>query len=133
MGSRRSTKLLTKPTAGERNVSPKPIEQTDNRQLQKIGPEQLSPELMRRLPLEFLKKQRAIPILLDQNEPAVALADPLNLQAYDAIVSVLGRPCPRIVCPAPEIEQAISRCYYLNSSEEGSYLTPDGPDGAQAR
>ena len=84
---------------------------------------------MRRLPLEFLKKQRAIPILLEKDEPAVALADPLNLPAYDAIVSILGRPCRRIVCPAPEIEQAISRCYYLNPGEEGSYLTPDGPPG----
>ena len=84
---------------------------------------------MRRLPLEFLKKQRAIPILLEKDEPAVALADPLNLPAYDAIVSILGRPCRRIVCPAPEIEQAISRCYYLNPGEEGSYLSPDGPQG----
>ena len=105
------------------------IERTQDRQLATIAPEQLSSELMRRLPLEFLKKQRAIPILLEKNEPAVALADPLNLQAYDAIVSILGRPCRRIVCPAPEIEQAISRCYYLNPGEEGSYLTPDGPPG----
>ena len=94
-----------------------------------IAPEQLSSELMRRLPLEFLKKQQAIPILLEKDEPAVALADPLNLPAYDAIVSILGRPCRRIVCPAPEIEQAISRCYYLNPGEEGSYLSPDGPQG----
>ena len=92
--------------------------QTESRQLARIAPEQLSSELMRRLPLEFLKKQRAIPILLEKDEPAVALADPLNLQAYDAIVSILGRPCRRIVCPASEIEQAISRCYYLNPGEE---------------
>jgi general secretion pathway protein E len=101
--------------------------QTKPRELATIAPEQLSSELMRKLPLEFLKKQRAIPILLEKNEPAVALADPLNLQAYDAIVSILGRPCRRIVCPAPEIEQAISRCYYLGPGEESSYLTPDGP------
>ena len=133
MGSHRSAKHWAEPTTGEQNVSPKLIERTETRQLQKIGPEQLSPELMRRLPLEFLKKQRAIPILLDKNEPAVALADPLNLQAYDAIVSVLGRPCRRIVCPAPEIEQAISRCYYLGSSEEGSYFAPDGAAAASAQ
>ena len=71
-----------------------------------------------------------IPVPPEQGT-AVALADPLNLQAYDAIVSILGRPCRRIVCPAPEIEQAISRCYYLNPGEEGSYLTPDGPAGEQ--
>jgi len=106
---------------------------TQDRQLMTIAPEQLSSELMRRLPLEFLKKQRAIPILLEKNEPAVALADPLNLQAYDAIVGILGRPCRRIVCPAPEIEQAISRCYYLSPTEEGNYLTPDAPEPGQVR
>jgi general secretion pathway protein E len=133
MGSRKSTKLLAEPAAGEQDMSPRLTEGTDNRQLQKIGPEQLSPELMRRLPLEFLKKQRAIPILLDKNEPAVALADPLNLQAYDAIVSVLGRPCRRIACPAPEIEQAISRCYYLGSSEEGNCFTAAGAEAVSAQ
>jgi general secretion pathway protein E len=104
---------------------------TNHRQLARIAPEQLSAELMRRLPLEFLKKQQAIPILLNKDEPAVALADPLNIQAYDAVVGILGRPCPRIVCPAAEIEQAISRCYYLNSTEESSYLTPDAPEGSE--
>src|SRR5512146_778208 len=109
-----------------------PTAPASNKQLARIAPEQLSSELMRRLPLEFLKKQRAIPILWDKDEPAVALADPLNLQAYDAIISVLGRPCRRIVCPAGEIEQAISRCYYLTSGEEGQYLAPEAPAGEPA-
>ena len=61
-------------------MGPKLIERPENRQLQRIAAEQLSSELMRRLPLEFLKKQRAIPILLDKGEPAVALADPLNVE-----------------------------------------------------
>jgi general secretion pathway protein E len=101
------------------------------KQLEKIPPDQLSSELMRRLPLEFLKKQRAIPILLDRGQPAVALADPLNLEAYDAIVGILGRPCQRVICPAPEIEQAISRCYYLSPGEEGNYFTPDTPESQE--
>jgi len=109
-------------------VSPELCEQTNKRQLQKIPPEQLSSELMRKLPLEFLKKQRAIPILLDKGEPAIALADPLNVEAYDAIVSILGQPCRRVICPAAEIEQAISRCYYLNPGEEVNYLSPDRPE-----
>jgi len=104
------------------------IEQPKNRPLHQIRPEQLSSELMRRLPLEFLKKQHAIPLLMEKGEPAVALADPLNLQAYDAIVGILGRPCRRIVCAASDIEQAISRCYYLGPGEEKNYFTPDAPE-----
>ncbi len=112
-------------------MSPQVVERAENR-LEKIPPDQLCSELMRRLPLEFLKKQRAIPILLEKGQPAVALADPLNLEAYDAIVSILGRPCRRVVCPASEIEQAISRCYYLSPGEAGNYFTPDTPDAAPA-
>jgi len=80
-----------------------------------ISPEQLKPELVRKLPLDFLKAQCAVPLLLENGQVAIALADPLNLEAYDAISSVLARPCTRLICPASEIEQAISRCYYQNT------------------
>jgi len=83
--------------------------------LETILPEQLNPELVRKLPLEFLKKQCAIPLLLENGQVAVALAEPLNIEAYDAILSVLAQPCSRVICPASEIEKAISRCYYQSS------------------
>jgi general secretion pathway protein E len=92
--------------------------QTEGRQLWKIAPEQLNPDLVQQLPLEFLKKQCAIPITLEGGQTAIALADLLNVEAYDAIVSILGHPCPRVRCPAPEIESAISQCYYYASDEE---------------
>jgi general secretion pathway protein E len=80
-----------------------------------ILPEQLNPELVRRLPLEFLKKQRAIPLVLENDQIAIALADPFNVEAYDAIATVLGQPCSRVTCSASEIEQSIGRCYYQNA------------------
>lgn len=82
--------------------------------IESISPEQLAPELVRKLPLEFLKNQCAIPITLEDGTAAVALADPLNIEAYDAIVGILNQPCVRVVCPAAEIEKAISLCYYEN-------------------
>lgn len=93
--------------------------QTEGQQLWKIAPEQLNPDLVQRLPLEFLKKQSAIPIVLEGGETVIALADLLNVEAYDAIIGVLGRPCRRVRCPAPEIESAISQCYYYTSEKEG--------------
>lgn len=94
--------------------------------IESISPEQLAPELVRKLPLEFLKRQCAIPITLEDGSFAVALADPLNIEAYDAIVGILNRPCVRVVCPASEIEKAISSCYYENSGagESGTGLEP---------
>jgi general secretion pathway protein E len=112
-------------------VSVQLTEQKGLRQVEKISPEQLNPDVVKRLPWEFLKKQCAIPILMDGGEMAVALSDPLNLEAYDAIVGILGRACPRVVCSAREIEQAISRCYYYAINTEEKYFTPDPPEGAE--
>jgi len=100
--------------------------------LETISPEQLNPELVRKLPLEFLKNQCAIPVILEDGQVAIALADALNVEAYDAILSILagtteaikglwkpGQPCSRVTCPASEIEKAISRCYYHQSTSAG--------------
>jgi general secretion pathway protein E len=101
-------------------LNTKPEEQIENKLqskcLENILPEQLNPELVQKLPLEFLKKQCAIPLRLENGQVAIALADPLNIEAYDAISTILGQPCSRIICPASEIEQAISRCYYQSTS-----------------
>jgi general secretion pathway protein E len=100
--------------------------------LETISPEHLNPELVRTIPLEFLKNQCAIPVILDDGRVAIALADVLNIEAYDAILNILagsqellkdlwkpGQQCKRIKCPASEIEKAISRCYYHQSTYTG--------------
>jgi general secretion pathway protein E len=106
--------------------------QLEHQFLETIPPEGLDPELVKGLPLEFLKKQCAIPIRLEDGQVAIALADPLNVEAYDAILSVLAQPCRRVVCPASEIEQAVSRCYYQstgvenNGEKSGAETSPAG-------
>jgi len=92
--------------------------QLEHQFLETIPPERLDPELVKELPLEFLKKQCAIPIRMEDGQVAIALADPLNIEAYDAILSVLAQPCKKVVCPASEIEQAVSRCYYQSTGVE---------------
>jgi general secretion pathway protein E len=87
--------------------------------LQTILPEQLSPQLVWKLPLDFLKEQCAIPVILEDGQVAIAVSDPLNIEAYDAIAAVLAQPCSRVVCPASEIEHAISHCYYASRSIDG--------------
>jgi general secretion pathway protein E len=96
-----------------------------NQYLETILPEQLNPELVRKLPLEFLKNQCAIPLVLENGQVAVALADPLNVEAYDAVAGILAQPCTRVICPVSEIEKAISRCYYQNTSVAGDNENPD--------
>ncbi|MBN2316737.1 MAG: type II secretion system ATPase GspE [Sedimentisphaerales bacterium] len=108
--------------------------QPTTQHIERISPEQLNPQLVRKLPLEFLKKQCAIPITLETGDVAIALSDPLNVEAYDAIMTVLGRLCPRIICPASEIEQAIIRCYYQsagnrNRENPDMQFSPEDPNG----
>jgi len=101
--------------------------------LEKILPEQLRPELVQKLPLEFLKKQLIIPIIQEDGHVAIALAEALNLEAYDAVANILSRTLPeieglsepelvfpRILCPACEIEEAISRCYYQTNNTDSN-------------
>ncbi|MCK5472503.1 MAG: hypothetical protein KAI59_00605, partial [Planctomycetes bacterium] len=111
-------------------MSTKSNAQITEQYLEVILPEQLSSQLVRKLPLEFLKKQCAIPITLKNGQVAVALADMLNIEAYDAIAAVLAQPCSRVVCPVSEIEQAISRCYYQSTSIESDNKTPDMQDSS---
>jgi general secretion pathway protein E len=87
-------------------------QQSPQRYQETILPEQLNLQLVRKVPLEFLKQQCAIPIMLEDDQVAIALSDPLNIEAYDAIITILDQLCTRVICPASEIEHAISRCYY---------------------
>ena len=109
--------------------------------LDKIGAHQLKPELVRGMPLEFLKSQHVIPIIIEDGQVAIATADPTNVEAYDAIVTrlstlptqpdqgwVLNGPCPQVVCPAQEIDNAISHCYYTESDLQLESLVVDGPE-----
>ena len=80
-------------------------ENTANQYFETITAEQLNPQLTRKLPLEFLKDQCAIPIVLADGQIAVAMAEPLNIEAYDAFVKGwdhLHRQTP------DELNQAIS-------------------------
>ncbi len=111
-----------------RKPDEKLIKQFQSQYFENILPEQLNPQLVRKLPLEFLKKQCAIPVLLEEGRVAIALADPLNIEAYDAISTILGRPCDRVISTAAEIEQAISRCYYQSTSLSSDNENPNSQD-----
>ena len=85
------------------NKSKRSRQRQDSRYLARIMPQQLNPELVRKLPFEFLKKHCAIPILLKDGGIAVAMSEEFDIEAYDAIVAVLARPCVRVVCFLLEI------------------------------
>ena len=66
---------------------------------------------------------------MDQNQHLmIAMADPLNIEAYDAVLNILQQYCPRILCPPAEIDKAISRCYYHELGAAGQQHQPKNPE-----
>ena len=93
--------------------------------LESIGEDQMVPELVHQLPLEFLKQHSLIPFCQEDQCIGIAMADPLNVEVYDALVNLLSlvqvppqspwritQPCMRVACSAAAIDEAISHCYY---------------------
>lgn len=99
--------------------------------LEKISPKQLKSELVKEFPLDFLKKHHLLPVIDKHNQISIAMDDPLNVEAYDAVLNLLGRHCPRIICPPAEIEQAISRCYYHGLGRQTEDQTRDEESSPQ--
>ena len=110
--------LLEKGYCTEQQVSQALADQWDIPFRAAISADQLKPEWVCNLPLGFLKTQRVLPITDEQGEPVIAIADPLNVEAYDAVLNVLGGYYPRVLSSAGEIEKAISRCYYQEVQDE---------------
>ncbi len=91
-------------------------EQWDLEFLEHLPQERLGRDLVADLPLEFLLKHRLVPMLDGEGAVLVAMADPLDGKAFDAVANVLGRPCRRVVCPPAAVEEALSHCYYQGES-----------------
>ena len=95
--------------------------------LDKIPQEKLNSDLVADLPIEFLKKHKILPFGAENGGVTVAMADLLDVTAFDAIVNILGRPCRRVLCTSSVIEDGLSHYYY--QSERSPSETLGGPDG----
>ena len=108
-------------------------QQWDIPYMDSISPDRIQSELARKLPLDFLKRQQLLPITNEQGRFAVALADPLNVGAFDAVLNLLNQHGERVLCPAGEIEQAISRCYYHQTNLASSQKDKLDTSGKKAK
>jgi len=91
--------------------------------LDKIPQEKLDRELITSLPIEFLRKHKVLPFCDGDGTVTIAVADPLNVTAFDAAVNILGRPCKRAICASSVIEDGLSRYYYENGDSASETLT----------
>ncbi len=115
--------LLELGTVTEEELAAALAKQWGLRCVAKLEERMLRAELVQKLPVTFLQAQEILPIQLDDDEPAVAVADPLNGPAYDAVLQVLGRYAPRVVCPAGQIAWGISQCHYQSNADGGDAIS----------
>jgi type IV pilus assembly protein PilB len=78
----------------------------------------LSPEVVRLLPADLARRLVAIPLGLEDDLLTVAIADPLNVVAFDTIEQATGLKANLVAAAEGEILEAIERLYASNQSVE---------------
>ena len=101
--------------------------------IETVPPQSLDRELVLKMPFEFLRKHAMLPLRMGENGLTVAVADPLDVKAFDAVVTALKRPCRRVLCPPNVIEDALTRCYYQEGDSSATLLDELGEESDLAR
>ncbi|HSD20735.1 MAG TPA: type II secretion system ATPase GspE [Anaeromyxobacter sp.] len=79
--------------------------------LERIDPERIPPELVKKVPINFAKQARVLPVGHDGDAVRVAVADPLDTAAQDSLAMLLGAAIAPEVVPGHVVVDAINRVY----------------------
>lgn len=86
-----------------------------------------------RVPREFAVRHRLLPILERRGGLVIAMADPDDTDARDAVEFRLGMPADAVAAPAEEIAAAIDRCYGKTPTALDEWGRDASADGAASR
>src|SRR5436190_21192018 len=73
----------------------------------------IAPEAIRALPADFVKRQRVLPLKIEDGKIYVATADPRNLRVIEDIRLLSGLEVEETEAPAEDILQKIAECYQI--------------------
>src|SRR5208282_4317851 len=88
----------------------------------------LESELLLKVPINYAKKNKLLPVATDGNGVTVAVADPANYEPLDDLRLVFGKDINAIVAPAEVIAEAINRAYDRASATSARDLMVDLED-----
>src|ERR1700737_4370482 len=71
----------------------------------------IDPALLRKVPINYAKKNRVLPLSGDGQSVTVAIADPSNYEPLDALRMFFGIPVHPVVVPPEVLNDAINRSY----------------------
>ncbi len=90
-----------------------------------IDEHSLANELVAKVPINYAKKNRLLPIGIDENGVTVAIADPANYEALDDLHVLFGKAIHPVVAPLEVINQTINRAYDQASATSAEDLMID--------
>src|SRR5438093_306823 len=93
-----------------------------------------APRFVDRLKVKFLRRVRAMPIAAAEDRATLAMADPLDVFARDAVAAALGYPVRVAVAVPIELEAAFDRLYAElgEGSDDAALLDEVTPDAEPA-
>lgn len=74
-------------------------------------------ELIKDLPINYLKQHKLIPVELNEKYIHILIADPFNLTPIDVVASKFKRPYRLVLAPAEEVINVINRVFDRKSQE----------------
>jgi general secretion pathway protein E len=90
--------------------------------LERIDPEAVDPELVKKVPINFAKQARVLPLGVAGDAVRVAVADPLDTAAQDSVATLLGAPvAPEVAAPQAVLD-AINAAYDRASDEHDKIM-----------
>lgn len=76
-----------------------------------IDPATLDNDLVARVPINYAKKNRLLPLGADNGAVTVAIVDPANYEPLDDLHVLFGKAIQPVVAPAEVVTEAINRAY----------------------
>jgi hypothetical protein len=71
----------------------------------------IDPSLVRKIPIGFTRKNRIVPVRMDDGVVTVAMENPFNTQSLDDLSVLIERPVHRVLSTASEILRAVNRMF----------------------
>lgn len=93
----------------------------------------VSPEAIRALPADFVKRHRILPLEIRHGTIHVATSDPGNERVIDDIRLLSGLEVEESVASGPEIVEKIAECYQVTAEQMIEHLTPEHGATAESR
>ncbi len=99
----------------------------------RVDASQISRRATTALRLDYLKRRRVLPLEAKDGAGVAVMADPLDVEAFDAVANAMRLPCRRWIAPPEVIEEALTRCHYADGDAPAALLDEPGDERSGGR